>query len=96
MLDELEPCWVVVVGCCAALAVVGVVAIATAGCCGEPSVMGLPTVFHGGDPQGSSTVMVVEDVPPPGQVLTGMRHCGSSRLALVRNVVGRGDCSGVE
>lgn len=57
--------------------------------------MGLPARLKGVDAHGSSTVMVLEDVPPPGQVLTGMRHWASSRLALVRRVVGRGEGSGV-
>ncbi len=90
MLDALEPCWVVAPGCCTILTVVGVTAVATAGCCGEPSEMGVPAMFQGVDVQGSSTVTVLEDRPMPGQVVTGMRHWASLRLALVSSVVGGG------
>jgi len=95
VLDGLELCWVVVAGCCVIAVTIGPAIVGVIGCCGEFSVMGLPAVFHGVDAQGSSTVMVLEDTyMGPSQVVTGMRHCASSRLALVRSVV-RGGCSWV-
>jgi len=47
-------------------------------------------MFQGVDVHGSSTVTVLEDTPMPGQVVTGMRHWASLRLALVSSVVGGG------
>lgn len=51
---------------------------------------GMLARLKGVDPHGSSTVMVLEDVPPPGQVLTSIGHWGSSRLALGKRGGGSG------
>ncbi len=90
MLDALAPCWVVVPDRCVVAVTICPATVGVIGCCGEPSVMGVPTMFQGVDVHGSSTVTVLEDTPMPGQVVTGMRHWASLRLALVSSVVAGG------